>query len=521
MHDLLNDPMIGIRTPDGPLRVSLPALLARLSSGEAFDYTGLRPHQVDPWHAFLVQIAASVMVRQPGLSAPPVDEEFWRTGLLDLADGDAGAWHLVVDDLTKPAFMQHPLASPDDLREFKPKAMSPDELDVLVTAKNHDIKCSRMNGADAEAWLFALLTYQTTSGYLGAGNFGSVRMNGGFGSRAFVSLVSSLEAAARFVEEVVALYMRRDTFFGRGMPYKTRGVVLTWLVPWQRQASHWTIQDLEPWFVEAVRPVRLIAAGRSIQALGASSAARQIGPKTLDNGDVADPWLPINVSERRTERSALTLSGTGWSPEVLCRLLFEDGMELTDLQRPRPDMSGTSWFVGSVLARGKGKTDGFHQFAIPVPARARGWLMKPDDRQRLAHLAKELIADAREVEKTLRGALMLLSDGGPDSVDFGNDTLKTWSRGAMGGHTLGWTETLFPTLWQMTESEPTVVRDGWRTAIVSRAREVLDDAHRRLPLPSGRLYRGQVRARAYLEGSLRKKGLIPQVTNPDMEEQPA
>lgn len=91
----------------------------------------------------------------------------------------------------------------------------------------------------------------------------------------------------------------------------------------------------------------------------------------------------------------------------------------------------------------------------------------------------------------------------------------------MGGHTLGWTETLFPTLWQMTESEPTVVRDGWRTAIVSRAREVLDDAHRRLPLPSGRLYRGQVRARAYLEGSLRKKGLIPQVTNPDMEEQPA
>lgn len=521
MHDLLNDLLIGIRTPAGLSRVSLAELLARLSGGQELDYTGLRPHQADPWHAFLVQIAASVMARRPEVSAPPIDEAFWRAGLLDLADGQASAWQLLVEDVTKPAFMQHPLDSATELTAFKPKATTPDELDVLVTAKDHDLKAARMDGADPEPWLYALLTYQTTSGFLGAGNFGSVRMNGGFGSRAFVSLVSSCKPAARFVEELVALHQQRGAFVGTGLGFQARGVVLTWTRPWSRQSSQWGIQELEPCFVEAVRPLRLMAADRSIQALGATSAARQIGPKALENGDVGDPWTPINVSDKKKGRSALTVSGSGWSPELLCRLLFEDGIELTALQRPRPGMTGTSWFIGSVLVRGKGTTEGFHRFEVPVPARARGWLMKAEDRDKLAHAARDLIGDAREVERTLHGALIVLSEGGSESVDFRNDTLQAWSAAAIDALSLGWSERLFPTLWQVTEEESATVRDRWRQALVARVREALHDAHRRLPLPSSRRYRAQVRARGYLETSLRKKGLIPQVTQPKLEEEPA
>lgn len=40
---------------------------------------------------------------------------------------------------------------------FDPKARSPDELDVLVTAKNHDVKMARVGTDTVEAWLFALV----------------------------------------------------------------------------------------------------------------------------------------------------------------------------------------------------------------------------------------------------------------------------------------------------------------------------------------------------------------------------
>ncbi|BBD78364.1 hypothetical protein [Hydrogenophilus thermoluteolus] len=105
MHDLLNDPLIGVRMPRGERRVSLPELLAALSANEVEGYTGLRAHQADPWHVFLVQLAASIQARCPTNSLP-TDREYWCNGLLNLAD--ANAWHLVVEDVTQPAFLQHP-----------------------------------------------------------------------------------------------------------------------------------------------------------------------------------------------------------------------------------------------------------------------------------------------------------------------------------------------------------------------------------------------------------------------------
>lgn len=521
MHDLLSDPLIGIRTVAGDSRVSLPELLARLSGGEPLDYTGLRSHQADPWHVFLVQIAASVMARDSAHTTLPADVAFWRAGLIELGGGLESAWQLVVEDVTKPAFMQHPLESNDALGAFKLKALTPDELDVLVTAKDHDVKLARMDESDPEAWLFALLTCQTVSGYLGKGNFGSVRMNGGFGSRAIVSLVSDTMPGPRFVEEVGVLRALRDTAALRSLGFVDRGGVLTWIQRWSRQAEQWLFQQLEPWFVEAVRPLRLLALHGAIRAVAAASEARQIGAKTLDNGDIGDPWLPINVNDRKKGRSALTVSGSAWSPDLLCRLLFQDGIELTPLQRPRKGMSGTSWLVGSVLVRGQGTTEGFHRFALPVPARVRTWLAQKDERDRLGRFAKELIGDAKEVERTLSGALMLLADGGPESIDFQDETLKAWSRGALEGHNLGWTERFFPTLWRIAEQAAETVREEWRGELTTRARESLDDAHRRLPLPSSRRYRAQVHARGYLEGSLRKKGLIPERAEHAAEENTA
>lgn len=508
MHDLLNDPLIGIRAGATECRVSLSELLARLSSGHPLEYTGLRPHQADPWHVFLVQIAASVMARKPSLELLPTDSAVWAAGLLDLAEGQSTAWHLVVDDVTRPAFLQHPLVSDGELAKFKPKAHAPDELDVLVTAKNHDVKMARLGPSDPEAWLFALLTHQTCSGFLGAGNYGTVRMNGGFGSRPVVAMVGDPKPAPRFIEEVSVLRGMRGGTLSGGLSFADRGVVLTWLAPWSRTSNQWSPAQLEPWFIESVRPVRLVRHGDALRALTSTSAARQIGPSSIDNGDVGDPWVPVNTDDKKKGRSALTVSDSGWTPELLCRLMFRDRIDLTALQTPRPDMSGVSWFIGSVLVRGQGTTGGFHRFAVPVPPRARAWLAAPDERGRLARIAGDLLADAKEVEKTLRGALMVLADGGADRVDFKDATLDQWSGAAMGSHARGWADRFFSVLWQVTDVDPAIVRNRWRGELVQRARDSLEDARRRLPTPSSRRYRAQVRAIGYLEGTLRKKGLV-------------
>jgi CRISPR system Cascade subunit CasA len=507
MLDLLKDELIGVRTARGTRMVSLPGLLALLCRGEVEGYTGLRPHQADPWHVFLVQIAASVLARAPR-DPPPGEEGFWREGLLDLADGQATAWELVVEDPTKPAFMQHPWRDQDEKKAFKPKASTPDELDILVTAKDHDVKAARVSPDQPEAWLFSLLTYQTMSGFLGAGNFGIVRMNGGFASRPIVSLVSSLDPSPRFREELSILLQVRPGLLAAGLGYQPKGVVLTWLSPWNRDGHQHMLSDLEPHFIEAARPLRLVQTGQGLVALGATSKVRQIGPASVDGGDVGDPWIPINVSDKKKGRSALSVSANGFTPKLLAGLLFERDFELTPLQRPRLG-SGTACFAGSVLVRGQGKTEGFHRFALPVPEKAKLKLLQGDSRSQMGAFAQDLLLDAAVADKALHGALMTFAEGGPASTDFGSDTIKAWAGAAISAFSHAWEERFFPTLWRWAEEDAEALRAQWKHWLANRALEILDEAEGRLPIPSNRRYRARVRARGFLAGSLIKQGLLP------------
>ncbi|WP_298293024.1 hypothetical protein [Thiomonas sp.] len=267
MHDLLSDPLIGVRTAQGSRRLNLPELLAALSAGQVDAYTGLRAHQADPWHVFLVQLAASIQARFP-TDALPTDADYWREGLLDLADGIPEAWQLVVEDVTKPAFLQHPWKSWEtEAADYgvktsrgqtvlEPKASSPDELDVLVTSKNHDVKMARTAPQTPEAWIYALITYQTFSGYNGSGNYGSIRMNGGFGCRAVLRWTYTDNPSERFADETELLQSLRQStreLFG----YAKKGVALTWLSVWNRSDHQFLLSDVEPWFIEAVRPLRI------------------------------------------------------------------------------------------------------------------------------------------------------------------------------------------------------------------------------------------------------------------------
>jgi len=510
MHDLLTEPLIGIRRGDQAARASLPEVLAQLARGELDAYTGQRAHQADPWHVFTVQLAASILARRPDTRAddPPVDFGFWRDGLLDLAEGQVSAWHLVAADATSPALLQHPLTSEKELVDkFKPKdpkARTPDELDVLVSSKNHDLKMARSRGDDAEAWIYAVLLYQTISGFFGNGNYGVVRMNSGTGSRPVVSVVPSLHPAARFRDELRRLCALRDNVVRKGFGYGSRGVVLTWLKKWDRTDHQWLPGDLEPWFIEACRPLRLVSQGSSINALGAVSQARQVGPKTPDGGDVGDPWIPINTQNKKG-RTALTVGARGWTPALVTSLMFEDGYEASPLQAVLHG-EGTLMLAASVVARGQGSTEGFHRIILPIPARVRPRLLQREQRDVLGKAAQALLRDADELRRTVRFALIVLTEGGPDKADIGADAVKRWVDARVGPLEQSWHGPYFEHLWRIAEEGEEEVRRSWRSHLLVLGRKTLQRALQDLPQPSNRRWRARVRADATFVASLRKKG---------------
>jgi CRISPR system Cascade subunit CasA len=169
MFNLVVDPIIGVLDINGKReRLSLPQLYLKLGVDGIVTFPALRPHQRHAWHALLCQLGALACLKT-GLSAPPEDLDGWSAALRTLTTGFPGdePWMLVTS-LDKPAFLQAEVGS---LENFK-ALTTPDELDMLVTAKNHDVKRARLSRAEPDDWLFALVALQTMEGFLGAGNYG-------------------------------------------------------------------------------------------------------------------------------------------------------------------------------------------------------------------------------------------------------------------------------------------------------------------------------------------------------------
>ena len=189
MLNILTVPLMCMTTEKGTWEASLPTVYAALMIDRVEAFPALRPHQRHAWHAFLVQLGAMAM-HWAGVSEPPTDAEGWKElirGLTRDYPGDE-PWQLVVEDITRPAFMQSPASSQDKEKEYKSVVATPDELDMLVTSKNHDLKSAVASQAGLDDWIFALVTLQTMEGFGGAGNYGISRMNGGLGSRPAFSL---------------------------------------------------------------------------------------------------------------------------------------------------------------------------------------------------------------------------------------------------------------------------------------------------------------------------------------------
>ncbi len=415
--------MISWRDEAGRLHQgSLFKTFAALSRGEAWSFPALRPHQREPWHAFTVQVAALALI-QAELDSLPQDEAAWRERLVALSNGQPEAWELVVDDWSKPALLQPPLANQSNRADYKSKekyiVRTPDALDMLVTPRNHEMKAERIAQGSDEDWLFALVTLQTNEGSMGAGNYGVSRMFGGYGNRMSLGVRPRHGGAAMaFKRDVLCLVLDAKRRADR-----RQGMSFLWTEPWDGIASL-AITKLDELCVEVCRRIRLRRTPGGLQALRASSERMRVAAESL-GGNVQDPWIPLIIDEKKARATfgklvAFTPTGTGFGYRQMSRLLDKSKVTQPMLAKlSDEDEHDNLLILAAALARGQGGTEGLHRRAVSTYHMKELYEYGPSEAlDRVGEVARTRSDEAGQASKRLRRALIMLMSGGKDREDL-------------------------------------------------------------------------------------------------------
>jgi CRISPR system Cascade subunit CasA len=493
-HNTLTEPMIRARLPGGEERdLTLPEVLGQLSCDDIEAFCHLRPHQTHAWHAFLVQLAA-IALHRAGLEIPPGEPAVWCDLLRALTEGDEAPWCLVVEDLSRPAFLQPPVPE-GSLSGFKNRLTAPDALDILVTAKNHDVKALRMTKPRLAHWLFALLTLQTMQGFLGAGNYGIVRMNGGFSSRACVSITPGLRTGARFLRDVQTLLATRQSLVNSHGLADRGGLALLWLAPWDGSSSlAWEACD--PFFIEVCRRIRLVDQDGLLTALASPTKTRRLQAEDR-KGDTGDPWTPV----QRAKGTALTVSGSGFTYRLSQELIFGGDFEPGGTQVLQSGDGEGSTFYAWALVRGQGKTEGLHERRLPLPGKVRVRLGSPAGRETLGALSKRRVEIAASVQKqVLRPALCALLQAGASRLDFTDDRPHRW----LDAFDQSVDRVFFDALWPDLDVSEAEASRNWERLLLGLARAQLESAIAAAPIPAISRFRAVAAAERMFDGLKRK-----------------
>lgn len=485
---LLDEPLFRVASAGSSARLTLPEVLARLAAGDDLVFVALRPHQEAAWHAFLVQLAflALEAAGWPAVPTDPTDPAGWRRllRLLSTQWPSDEPWHLEVDDWRMPAFLQSP-GSPADYREAGGSAQ---ELDLLVTSKNHDEKIGKlqMRADDAvDVWVYALVSLQGFAGFLGRGNYSTMRMNGGFASRPQFRLVFTEGSGAEFVRDLAALREHAATLWHNaadmGMGTTADAARLLWLEPWA--AAPLPLAKVHPLCLEVTRRVRLRSdADGALRVWTAPSTSMRVAAKD-NKGLVLDPWIPVM---KDGEPRALTAQADTFQYHRLAPLLFDRSRsELPALALPTDDeldADAPAVLRMQVLVGGSGRTDGYLRRELPMPPPVLQRFAR--DRDQLAVRARAFVELASVAQgKVLRAALLQYVDGS-DEVDWQNKdfgkAVSPWVAVLERRIDDAFFETLFATL-----GEPPLgaaaARSRWAGVLRALVRGVFDAAVASLP----------------------------------------
>ena len=511
MLNILTEPVIRMDTAAGRRIASLPEVYAALMADEVNAFPALRPYPRHSWHAFLVQLGA-MAVHLAGRSEPPSDAAEWAGLIRGLTQNwpDDEPWQLVVDDITVPAFMQPPAQSADKMADYKNAVATPDELDLLVTSKNHDLKSAVVSNANADDWLFALVSLQTMEGFGGPGNYGISRMNSGVGSRPAFSLTPSTRPGVHARRDISVL-MEQHPSLVSGV-----GPSLLWTLPWDGTADEaLTLDRLAPLYIEICRRVRLrSAADGQLSAVRANSKATRINAKA-SNGVTQDPWTPIDLRDKKGDK-ALTLPGGGFTYRRIVDYLNSTKFKPPALAKPTPAEQrspDTMQLVARAMVRGMGKTEGHYERIIPIRNKARTAMLRggnaADD---LGSLAQSRVEQIGAVQRILSHAIQAFlargdaSGNRPEHRRLAAPWLNRLDEIV--------DDRFFDDLQNEFDSDDQAERENiryqWlRDFVIHRARGILQDATDSLPCPAMFRYQARVGAEGLFEGRVRQGGSLP------------
>ena len=490
-YNLLTRPFI--RTaPHGAM--TLPGVIAALARDEVEDFPALRPHQSPGWHMFLVQLAA-LALHEADRRDIPEDEVTWAALLRGLTPGftEDEPWCLVVEDATKPGFLQPPVPTDVILKKDVP---SPDALDLLITSRNHDLKQAVARDAKPEDWVFALISLQTGEGYGGKRNQGIARMNGGSSSRCLFALAPRSGSAddkamtprpgAWFRRDVrVLLETREAELNDYSYPEyrKTGGIKLVWLEPWP-EGKQLHIKDLDIWFIEVCRRIRLRPSGETLAAQKGTSKATRIAAKHL-NGVLRDPFAPVH----KTDNKSFTLGGGDFDYRKLTELILSGNWKRPLLARPASFESEgeTLLLVAQALARGNSKTEGFKSRILPIGGKVSRAL--GPRRVELHELADSQMQIIETFDKALRNALALIAAGGDrEKVSKDHYAQAQDARNRLDQEA---DAIFFEYLWKRFETQE---NDDFAKVLFDKAEQIFEAARPTIPCVS--IFRPRAEARA-------------------------
>lgn len=481
----------------GLRQLSLPGLMAALARGEIQSYPAQRAHQRHATHALLCQLAA-LALHNAQTAALPETESGWSDLLRNLTSGfpDDEPWCLV-SPVDKPAFLQAPIPS-GNLGELKKLITTPDALDMLVTSKNHDLKQAVMVESSAEDWFFALLTLQTMEGFLGAGNYGVSRMNGGFANRPAVSLAPSGGLSAQWRRDVHRLLALRDKILPNIYQPKG-GLGLVWLEPWDGTNSL-NPEQLDPLYIEICRRVRIQFQQDHYVAYAGSSKAARI--KSTAGGITGDPWAPI--VDAGEDSKVLTIDGRGLGYQKMVDLLFSPSLTHALLQDPTEDDDKTGLsIIARALVRGQGKTEGYHERRVQISRKtSKGFSVIIHDHA--AKIANERVRQAGEMRKAvLKPALFSLFQNGPVQIDFQHKESERRAKLFLDQFDAAIDRDFFDDLWAEIEDPESEqkIRKNWIHKIFDQTRILLKHAEGEVARSSRRSTKALVRARDKLENA--------------------
>jgi CRISPR system Cascade subunit CasA len=508
-----------IETADGLEPASLSESLARLCAGTLVAFEGLAAHQAHAWELFLFQLAALALVQSgEGTAAEDArswqalaDTDGWRQRLEALTPGCADtAWSVLVEDRTHPAFLQPPISAAR-WEGYTMAGRTPDEIDVLVTAKDHDVKAARAGAAEARHWIFALVALQTQQGYSGRGNFGIARMNGGFASRPMVMLTPARDLPARFRRGVQSALAARAAAVTTGDLYRPDGAMLLWLDAWDTEKSL-PLAALDPLFIEICRRVRLTSdAAGHITAWGRSSEVPRVAVAKDLKGNLGDAFTPTAAKDG----TALTVGAGGFDYRLVRRLLDPQEFTPPAAMEPRADdPQDGAWLRAAVLVRGQGKTEGLHERWLYVPTWARRAF--GDRSPTLGKLSAAMMSDVDGAKKALARGLLVFLQGGTDPPDFKDERPGPWLDAFE--HEVD--QIFFDHLFARRNDNTDEILEQWRKALVGITRTLFERAVERLTPPQCRRERAQAMAEMRFWWLLKSGDLLPP-PKPDAEEENA